>query len=146
VAVAGLSLRAMSLDQQKNFHRYHRVLSRAKCSSMEASRVLFGLLVEAFAPQGPLVVGIDETLERRKGKKISAKGIYRDIRLDPAIRTSSKPVACGGYVRRCLPRLRGPGESGLCRFCAPWPTPNATPENKVNDTSRSPNGPASFCC
>ena len=72
------ALRAMGLDQQKNFHRYHRVLSRAKWSSMEASRVLFGLLVEAFAPQGPLVVGIDETLERRKGKKISAKGIYRD--------------------------------------------------------------------
>jgi hypothetical protein len=92
------ALRAMGLDQQKNFHRYHRVLSRAKWSSMEASRVLFGLLVEAFAPHGPLVVGIDETLERRKGKKISAKGIYRDIRLDPAIRTSSKPVACGGYV------------------------------------------------
>jgi hypothetical protein len=72
------ALRAMGLDQQKSFHRYHRVLSRAKWSSMEASRVLFGLLVEAFAPQGPLVVGIDETLERRKGKKISAKGIYRD--------------------------------------------------------------------
>jgi hypothetical protein len=96
--VSSAALRAMGLDQQKNFHRYHRVLSRAKWSSMEASRVLFGLLVEAFAPQGPLVVGIDETLERRKGKKISAKGIYRDIRLDPAIRTSSKPVACGGYV------------------------------------------------
>jgi hypothetical protein len=72
------ALRAMGLDQQKNFHRYHRVLSGAKWSSMEASRVLFGLLVEAFAPEGPLVVGIDETLERRKGPKISAKGIYRD--------------------------------------------------------------------
>jgi len=37
-----------------------------------------GLLVETFAPEGPLVVGIDETLERRQGKKIAAKGIYRD--------------------------------------------------------------------
>jgi hypothetical protein len=37
-----------------------------------------GLLIEAFVPEGPLVVGIDETLERRQGKKISAKGIYRD--------------------------------------------------------------------
>ncbi len=92
------ALLAMGLDQQKNFHRYHRVLSRAKWSSMEASRVLFGLLVEAFAPEGPLVVGIEETLERRKGPKIRAKGIYRDIRLDPAIRTSLKAVACGGYV------------------------------------------------
>jgi hypothetical protein len=41
--------------------------------------VLLGLLVERFVPQeGPLVVGIDETLERRRGKKITAKGIYRD--------------------------------------------------------------------
>lgn len=45
---------------------------------MEASRVFFGLLVEALVPEGPLVVGIDETLEQRKGKKIRAKGIYRD--------------------------------------------------------------------
>ena len=73
------ALRAMGLDQEKRFHRYHRVLSRASWSSLEASRVLLGLLVEAFVPEGdPLVVGIDETLERRYGKKISAKGVYRD--------------------------------------------------------------------
>ncbi len=29
-------------------------------------------------PEGPLIIGIDETLERRRGKKITAKGIYRD--------------------------------------------------------------------
>jgi DDE superfamily endonuclease len=73
------ALKAMGLDQQKQFHRYHRVLSRAKWSSMEVSRVLLELLVEAFVPEGgPLVVGVDETLERRQGKKIAAKGIYRD--------------------------------------------------------------------
>jgi hypothetical protein len=75
----GSALRAMGLDQQKCFHRYHRVLSRARWSSLEVSRVLLGLLVEAFVPEGdPLVVGIDETLERRYGKKISARGVYRD--------------------------------------------------------------------
>jgi DDE superfamily endonuclease len=73
------ALRAMDLDQQKTFHRYHRVLSRAKWSTMEASRILLDSLVEAFVPEGdPLVVGVDETLERRQGKKIAAKGIYRD--------------------------------------------------------------------
>lgn len=72
------ALCAMGLDQGQNFHRYHRVLSRAAWSSREASRVLLGLLVEAFVGDGPLVVGIDETLERRRGKKIAAKGIYRD--------------------------------------------------------------------
>ena len=72
------ALRAMGLDQERRFHRYHRVLSRASWSSREASRILLGLLVEAFVPDGPLVLGIDETLERRRGKKIAAKGIYRD--------------------------------------------------------------------
>ena len=73
------ALRAMGLDQYKRFHRYHRVLSRAEWSSREVSRILLGLLVEAFVCEvDPLVVGIDETLERRRGKKISAKGIYRD--------------------------------------------------------------------
>jgi DDE superfamily endonuclease len=68
----------MGLDQHKTFHRYHRVLSRAKWSGMEASRILLDSLVETFVPEGPLVVGIDETLKRRQGKKIAAKGIYRD--------------------------------------------------------------------
>ena len=72
------ALRAMGLDQYERFHRYHRVLSRASWSSREASRILLGLLLEAFVGEGPLVLGIDETLERRWGKKISAKGVYRD--------------------------------------------------------------------
>jgi hypothetical protein len=73
------ALRAMGLNQEKRFHRYHRVLSRASWSSREVSCVLLGLLVKVFVPEGgPLVVGIDETLERRWGKKIAAKGVYRD--------------------------------------------------------------------
>ena len=73
------ALRAMGLDQRKTFHRYHRMFSRAKCSSMEANRILLDLLVEAFESEGaPLVVGVDETLERRQGKRITPKGIYRD--------------------------------------------------------------------
>ncbi len=72
------ALQAMGLNQQKQFHRYHRVLSRASWSSREVSRILLGLLMEAYAPEGPLVLGIDETLERRRGKRIAGKGIYRD--------------------------------------------------------------------
>ena len=34
----------MGLDQHKRFHRYHRVLSRARWSNLQASRVLLGLL------------------------------------------------------------------------------------------------------
>jgi hypothetical protein len=73
------ALRAMGLDQHRRFHRYHRVLSHASWSSLKASRILLRSLVEVFVPEGdPLVVGIDETLERRYGKKISARGVYRD--------------------------------------------------------------------
>jgi len=73
------ALRAMGLAQSKQFHRYHRILNRAVWSGREAGRVLLGLLVGTFVPDGePLVIGVDETLERRWGAKIAAKGIYRD--------------------------------------------------------------------
>jgi DDE superfamily endonuclease len=72
------ALRVMGLAQCPRFERYHRVLSRARWSSLAVSRVLLSLLVAAFAPTGPLLVGIDETIERRRGKRIAAKGIYRD--------------------------------------------------------------------
>ena len=57
---------------------YHRVLSRAVWSSRAASCLLLGHLIETFAPSGPVVLGIDDTIERRRGKRITAKGIYRD--------------------------------------------------------------------
>jgi DDE superfamily endonuclease len=74
------ALRVMGLGHSKQFHRYHRVLNRAKWSGREAARVLSGLLARTFVPDGePLVIGVDETLERRWGKKkIAAKGTYRD--------------------------------------------------------------------
>jgi len=72
------ALRAMGLGQTPHFQRYHRVLNRASWSALAASRVLLRLLVAAFVPDGPLVVGVDETLERRTGAKIAAQGVYRD--------------------------------------------------------------------
>ena len=71
----GSALRAVGLDQQRCFHRYHRVLSRAVWSGQEARRVPLEPLVGALVPERPLVVGIDETMERRRGSKIPAKGI-----------------------------------------------------------------------
>jgi DDE superfamily endonuclease len=89
----------MGLDQEKRFHRYHRVLSRASWSSLEASRVLLRLLVETFVPEGdPLVVGIDETLQRRYGKKISARGVYRH----PVLSTHENIVKSSGLRWVCV--------------------------------------------
>jgi hypothetical protein len=73
------ALRVVGLGRNEQYQRYHRVLNRAVWSSQEASRVLLRLLVKTFlAEDEPLVIGLDETLERRWGTKIAAKGIYRD--------------------------------------------------------------------
>ncbi len=93
------ALRAMGLDQEKCFHRYHRVLSRASWSSRKVGRVLLGLLVEAFVPEGdPLVVGVDETLERRWGRRIAARGLYRD----PVLSTHENFVKSSGLRWVCV--------------------------------------------
>jgi DDE superfamily endonuclease len=72
------ALRAAGHAHQRQFARYHRVLSRARWSELAVARTLLRLLVATFVPTGPLVVGIDETIERRWGAKIAARGIYRD--------------------------------------------------------------------
>jgi len=72
-------LRVMGLSDERQFQNYHRVLNRARWSSRELSRRLLLAVVAAFVPgDGPVVVGLDETIERRRGAKIAAKGIYRD--------------------------------------------------------------------
>jgi hypothetical protein len=72
-------LRVMGLSEERQYQNYHRVLNRARWSSREVGRRLLVLLVAAFVPgDGPIVVGLDETIERRRGATIAAKGIYRD--------------------------------------------------------------------
>jgi hypothetical protein len=71
-------LRIMGLSRERHFQTYHRVLNRAVWSSLEVSRILLGILVSRFAATGHLVLGLDETIERRWGAKIRARGIYRD--------------------------------------------------------------------
>jgi len=71
-------LRVTGHGEDAAFSTYQRVLHRAVWSRLGASRILLGLLIVAFAPAGPLVLGGDETLERRRGWMISAAGIDRD--------------------------------------------------------------------
>jgi hypothetical protein len=71
-------LRIVGLNRERRFVNYHRVLSRAAWNALTAARLLLELLIAAFAPAGPVVLGIDDTVERRRGRRISAKGIYRD--------------------------------------------------------------------
>jgi hypothetical protein len=69
----------MGLSAISHFARYHHVLSRAVWSSLHLSQTLLCLLLAHLdSGRGPLVFGLDETIERRRGGKIAARGIYRD--------------------------------------------------------------------
>jgi DDE superfamily endonuclease len=71
-------LRVMGLSHEPHLQDYHRVLNRARWSSLAGARVLLAMVVRTFVAEGPVVIGVDDTLERRRGEQIKAKGIYRD--------------------------------------------------------------------
>jgi hypothetical protein len=92
------TLWVMGSSQSQRFQNYHRVLNRAVWSSREVSHQLLFLLVQVLAPFGPLVLGLDDTLERRRGARINAKGIYRD----PVRSSHSHFVKASGLRWLCL--------------------------------------------
>jgi hypothetical protein len=95
------ALRVMGLSGERRFERYHRVLNRARWSTRQGARILLGLLIAMVPDSWPLVVVVDETLERRKGAQIWAKGMYRD-----AVRSShSRVVTCLGVQWICMALL-----------------------------------------
>ena len=81
------ALRVMGLAGEERFTNFHRVLNRAKWSTLQGAKILLGRLVRLVPAILPLIIVIDETIERRKGKKIKAKGCYRD-----AVRSTHKKV------------------------------------------------------
>jgi hypothetical protein len=97
------------------YQNYHRVLNRAKWSSLAASKILLGMLVGAFVAAGvPVIIGADETLERRSGEQIKNKSVFRD-----AVRSSKKyTVHSFGlrWVSMMLIVYRGVAERGACHF------------------------------
>jgi DDE superfamily endonuclease len=98
--------RVMGRSADKHFQNDYRVLNRAQWLPLEASHRLLGLLLAAFVSEGPVVLGINETLERRRGEKIAAQGGYRD-----AVRSSHTHfVKASGLRWVCL--------MGLTRI--PW--------------------------
>lgn len=72
------ALHIMGLGQAGDFALYHHVLSQARWDSRAIARKLLSMILDRFLPDGPVVIGIDDTIERRWGAKIAARGIYRD--------------------------------------------------------------------
>ncbi len=80
-------LRVMGPGEEKRFGKYDRVLSRARWSGLQGAQILPGLLIGLLPAGWPVWVGVDETIERRRGGKIKPKGRYRD-----AVRSTGKVV------------------------------------------------------
>jgi hypothetical protein len=85
-------LRVMGLGNDPHFVNYHRVLSKARWSGLHAAKILLGLLVALVPVNLPVIIGVDDTMERRKGKKIKDKGCYRD----PVRSTEKHVIRCFG--------------------------------------------------
>lgn len=129
-------LRVMGLSQEKRFEKYHRVLNRAKWDSMAGAKILLGLLVQLLPASFPILIVVDDTIERRSGKKIKAKGCYRD-----ACRSTQKLVVkCFGLKWVCLmlivplPWCKRPWALPFMTILAPSKKSNKA-ENREHKTS-----------
>jgi hypothetical protein len=67
------ALRVMGKGDGSEFQTYHRVLNRARGSALQGSRILLLQLVQAFVPSRPVLIGVDETIERRWRARIAAR-------------------------------------------------------------------------
>ena len=82
------ALRVLGLEKEAPFGKYHRVLNRAHWSPMVCSRILLSLILWLLvSAEAPIVLLIDETLQRRRGKRIKYKSWFRD-----AVRSTAKRV------------------------------------------------------
>ncbi|WP_289014354.1 transposase [uncultured Methylobacterium sp.] len=96
-------LRIMGRAQDRRFVNIHRILNRAAWCPRTGGRILLGLLIAAFAPRGPVIMALDNTIERRRGKRITAKGIDRD-----PVRSSDSHFVKASGLRWTSPMLLAP--------------------------------------
>lgn len=91
-------LSILGLANDKQFCNYHRFFNRAKYNCCNLSKILLGLLIQLLPKDAPILMVVDDTLERRRGRKITAKGYYRD-----AIRSTEKEIVkCYGLKWVCM--------------------------------------------
>ncbi|WP_144431712.1 transposase, partial [Jannaschia seosinensis] len=71
-------LRMTGRAEAQNFSSCHQLLNRARWNTHAMARHLLSMVVNRLVPEGPVVIGMDDTIERRWGRRITARGIYRD--------------------------------------------------------------------
>src|SRR3954447_12637233 len=135
------ALRVMGLDQGAGFAVYHRVLSLGRWSSRAIAHRLLLLLVAALVPAGPVVIGLDDTIERRWGAKIKARGIYRD-----PVRSSHGHFVKASGLRWLCVMLLAPIPWAGCVWALPvltvlapsehWSRQHRRPHQKLTDWAR----------
>jgi hypothetical protein len=120
------ALRILGRERETDFPIYHGVLNKAVWSSRAVAGWLLRLLVGTFlSADATVVIGIDDTIERRWGVR-SAPAASTAIRSAPRRDTSSKQVACAGYPLNCWCTFRGLAASWACRFSPCSPRPSAS--------------------
>lgn len=128
------ALRILGREQDADFPTYHRVLSRAQWSSRAVAGRLLRLLVAAFVPaQSAIVIGLDDTIERRWGPKIGARGIYRD-----PVRSSKGHFVKVSGLRWLAAMLIVPVPWAKRRMALPFLTVLAPSERFYANTARAP--------
>jgi hypothetical protein len=121
----------MDLDQSASFAVYHRVLSTARWSARRVAHRLLGLLVAAFVREGPVVIGLDDTIERRWGPRIKARGIYRD-----PVRSSHGHFVKASGLRWLCVMLLTPIPWANCVWALPFLTVLAPSERYAHSRGR----------
>jgi hypothetical protein len=105
----------MGLAHEPRFERDHRVLSRGRWSGVQ---ILLGLLIALLPPGWPILVVVDKTtLERRKGARVAAKGMYRDAGLDHNSAHLVQSLRRRSLAEHDLARANPHGPAGLGRIC-----------------------------
>jgi hypothetical protein len=125
------ALRVMGLDHGAGFAVYHRVLSLGRWSSRAVAHRLLLLLVAALVPAGPVVIGLDDTIERRWGAKIKARGIYRD-----PVRSSHGHFVKASGLRWLCVMLLAPVPWAGCVWALPFLTVLAPSERYATERGR----------
>ncbi len=118
------ALRAVGRNDERHFTTYHRVLNRAAWSPLVLSKALLGRILTAFVgPEAPLLLVIDDTLERRYGRHVAYRARYHD----PVRSASGHVVTTSGVRWLCVCALvRVPWSSrpwALPFLTVPYPTP-----------------------